>query len=70
MLCSSRDRRDIDVIRDNHKFLWKNESEDSFSWEQKLAKRYWDKLFREYCVTDLSQYKMKKVKLAFRATYV
>ena len=29
--------------------------------EKNLAKRYWDKLFKEYCITDLSRYKENKV---------
>ena len=26
-----------------------------------LAKKYYDKLFKEYCITDLSRYKENKV---------
>lgn len=28
---------------------------------ERLAKRYWDKLFKEYCLVDLSRYKEDKV---------
>jgi protein FRA10AC1 len=31
------------------------------SWETKLAKKYYDKLFKEYCICDLSRYKENKV---------
>jgi hypothetical protein len=27
--CSSRDRNDMDVIRENHKFVWDDEDDDS-----------------------------------------
>ncbi|XP_050121365.1 uncharacterized protein LOC126598995 isoform X4 [Malus sylvestris] len=27
------------------------------SWEQRLVKRYYDKLFKEYCIADMSHYK-------------
>ena len=27
-----------------------------------MAKKYYDKLFKEYCITDLSRYKENKVK--------
>lgn len=35
---------------------------DSFcSREKELAKKYYDKLFKEYCIADLSRYKENKV---------
>lgn len=60
---TSKDKTDLDIIRENHKFLW-NEEEEEKSWEKRLAKKYYDKLFKEYCITDLSRYKENKV--AFR----
>jgi hypothetical protein len=32
-----------------------------FCREQRLAKKYHDKLFKEYCIADLSRYKENKV---------
>jgi protein FRA10AC1 len=32
-----------------------------FTREKRLAKKYYDKLFKEYCITDLSRYKENKV---------
>ncbi|XP_077293597.1 protein FRA10AC1 homolog [Arctopsyche grandis] len=61
---TSRDKRDIDVIRENHRFLWDDESADT--WEKQLAKKYYDKLFKEYCICDLSRYKENKVALRWR----
>ncbi|KAK0422519.1 hypothetical protein QR680_007620 [Steinernema hermaphroditum] len=61
----SRDKNDFDVIRENHKFLWDSADED-LSWEARLAKRYYDKLFKEYCIADLSRYKENKVALRWR----
>lgn len=57
---TSKDRTDYDVIRENHRFLWDDDELDS--WEKQLAKRYYDKLFKEYCICDLSRYKDNKVK--------
>lgn len=34
----------------------------SSSREKELAKKYYDKLFKEYCIADLSRYKENKVK--------
>jgi len=59
------DKRDIDVIRDHHRFLWtENEAEES--WEVQLAKRYYDKLFKEYCIIDLSRYKENQFGMRWR----
>lgn len=60
---TSKDRNDHDVLRDNHKFLWdeKDEAAIESSWELQLAKKYYDKLFKEYCICDLSRYKENKV---------
>nr|CDJ96349.1 Folate-sensitive fragile site protein Fra10Ac1 domain containing protein [Haemonchus contortus] len=49
---TSKDRTDYDVLRDNHKFLWSEEDEAavSTSWEARMAKKYYDKLFKGYRV--------------------
>ncbi|CAH0719996.1 unnamed protein product, partial [Brenthis ino] len=62
---TSRDRTDIDIIRENHKFLWEDD-EVADTWEKQLAKKYYDKLFKEYCICDLSRYKDNKVALRWR----
>ena len=69
---SSKDKRDIDVIRENHQFLWDEDDDDDDdeeggrSWERNLAKKYWDKLYKEYCICDLSRYKENKVAMRWR----
>ncbi|XP_055706166.1 protein FRA10AC1 [Phlebotomus papatasi] len=60
-----RGKTDLDVIRENHQFLW-DENEKNLSWERQLAKSYYSKLFREYCICDLSQYKKNQVGLRWR----
>ncbi|KAK0041344.1 protein FRA10AC1 [Biomphalaria pfeifferi] len=62
---TSKDKTDADVIRENHQFLW-DETDNSLSWEKKLAKRYYDKLFKEYCIADLSRYKENKIGMRWR----
>lgn len=59
------DRRDVDIIRQHHKFLW-DESDTGDSWEVQLARRYYDKLFKEYCIVDLSRYKENKIGMRWR----
>ncbi|XP_064603089.1 protein FRA10AC1 homolog [Liolophura sinensis] len=63
---SSGDKTDFDVIRENHRFLWNEEEDSEDSWEKRLAKKYYDKLFKEYCIADLSRYKENKVGMRWR----
>ncbi|ESO07174.1 hypothetical protein HELRODRAFT_110669 [Helobdella robusta] len=59
---SSKDKTDFDVIKEHHKFLWdEDECETQKSWEKRLAKKYYDKLYKEYCIADLTYYKHNKV---------
>jgi protein FRA10AC1 len=58
-------KTDRDVIYENMKFIW-NEEDQPTSWEEKLAKRYYDKLYREYCICDLSRFKENKIANRFR----
>lgn len=65
----SKYKRDIDVVRENHRFLWEDDegeeiSEKDLKWEQRVAKKYWDKLFTEYAICDLTYF--KKNRIAFR----
>lgn len=62
---TSRDKKDIDVIRENHQFLWES-SDAPDTWERQLAKKYYDKLFKEYCICDLSHNKENKVGMRWR----
>ncbi|GFR99091.1 protein FRA10AC1 homolog [Elysia marginata] len=63
---TSRDKNDLDVVREHHKFLWDEEEDAGLSWEKRLAKKYWDKLFKEYCIADLSRYKENKIGMRWR----
>ncbi|XP_068111169.1 protein FRA10AC1 [Hyperolius riggenbachi] len=59
-------KTDLDVIRENHRFLWQEDDEEEMTWEKRLAKKYYDKLFKEYCIADLSKYKEKKFGFRWR----
>lgn len=63
---TSRDKTDYDVIRENHKFLWDQDNDEPETWGARLAKKYYDKLFKEYCIADLTYYKENKVALRWR----
>ncbi|XP_078269015.1 protein FRA10AC1 [Rhinoraja longicauda] len=60
------DKTDQDVIKENHRFLWTDNDEADMNWEKTLAKKYYDKLFKEYCIADLSQYKHNKIGFRWR----
>ncbi|XP_034564692.1 protein FRA10AC1 [Notolabrus celidotus] len=62
----TNDKTDLDVLRENHRFLWRDEDEDDMTWEKELAKKYYDKLFKEYCIADLSRYKENKFGFRWR----
>ncbi|EYU29031.1 hypothetical protein MIMGU_mgv1a016564mg [Erythranthe guttata] len=49
---SSRDalpvKTDQDTLREGYRFIRSEEDDMNPSWEQRLVKRYYDKLFKEY----------------------
>ncbi|XP_012259837.2 protein FRA10AC1 isoform X2 [Athalia rosae] len=63
---TSRDKTDADVLREQHRFLWDDDTEVPNDWETRLAKKYYDKLFKEYCIADLIYYKKNQVALRWR----
>lgn len=63
---SSKDKKDVDVIREHHQFLWHEDDAVDSLWEKRIAKKYYDKLFKEYCICDLSRYKENKVAMRWR----
>lgn len=60
----------MDVLKANHRFLWngdeQEEAECAKNWERRLAKKYYDKLFREFAIADLSFYQQGKLALRWR----
>lgn len=39
-------RTDADALREHHRFIHSNEDTEDTSWEARLAKRYYDRLFK------------------------
>ncbi|KAG2197323.1 hypothetical protein INT47_012753 [Mucor saturninus] len=52
-----------DIIQENHKFV---RTEEDTTWEQRVAKKYYDKLFKEYAICELKYYKEGKIALRWR----
>ncbi|GBG69778.1 hypothetical protein CBR_g4609 [Chara braunii] len=49
-----------------YRFLRMEEDDADGSWDKQLAKRYDDKLYKEYCLADMSRYKESKIGLRWR----
>ena len=43
------------------RFIRTDEDNDERDYAKRLAKKYYDKLFKEYCLADLSRYREGKV---------
>eukprot|EP00252_Welwitschia_mirabilis_P025923 TRINITY_DN8279_c0_g1_i2.p1 TRINITY_DN8279_c0_g1~~TRINITY_DN8279_c0_g1_i2.p1 ORF type:complete len:289 (-),score=55.86 TRINITY_DN8279_c0_g1_i2:271-1014(-) len=59
-------KTDQDTLREAYRFIRSEEDDQGMSWEQRLAKRYYDKLFKEYCIADMSRYKEGKIGFRWR----
>ncbi|KAI4302520.1 hypothetical protein MLD38_038254 [Melastoma candidum] len=63
---NARIRTDHDTLREGYRFIRSEEDDWDSSWEQRLVKRYYDKLFKEYCIADMTKYKTGKIGLRWR----
>jgi protein FRA10AC1 len=43
-----------------------DENDTEISWEQRIAKRYYEKLFKEYAICDLKRYKEGRIAMRWR----
>ncbi|KAH7290536.1 hypothetical protein KP509_30G052500 [Ceratopteris richardii] len=60
-------KTDQDTLRETYRFIRTEEDDSDNTWEQRLAKRYYDKLFKEYCIADMSHYKDGKIGMRWRS---
>ncbi|EFJ41245.1 alpha-1,2-mannosidase [Volvox carteri f. nagariensis] len=63
---AARIRTDADALREHHRFIRSDADNESSSWEARLAKRYYDRLFKEYAIVDLTYYKQSKLGMRWR----
>jgi protein FRA10AC1 len=61
----SKDKTEYEILRDNHQFIW-SEDQELVSWGQRIAKKYYDQLFKEYCISDMSRFKENKFGMRWR----
>jgi protein FRA10AC1 len=58
---------DAHVVRDTFRFLRDDEEDAALgAWESRVARRYYDKLFREYIVADLSRWRERRLGARWR----
>lgn len=66
------DRNDWDVLKDTHRFLREDEEPTraktaSAPYEDEVAKKYYDSLFKDYVIADLKHYKRGDVAMRWRS---
>ncbi|KAI8346779.1 folate-sensitive fragile site protein Fra10Ac1-domain-containing protein [Blakeslea trispora] len=54
-----------DILHENHKFV-RSDLDDDSSWGQRVAKKYYDRLFKEYALCDLKYYRESRIALRWR----
>jgi len=53
-----RGRTDWDVLKENHRFIRDDEDSGDVSWEERLARAYESKLFKEFALVSPSSFFM------------
>eukprot|EP00041_Stephanoeca_diplocostata_P005043 m.55133 g.55133 ORF g.55133 m.55133 type:complete len:189 (-) comp15536_c0_seq2:191-757(-) len=59
-------KNDFDIIAEEQRFVWTQDDEANMTWEKQQAHKYYSKLFKEYCLADLSRYKQGQIALRWR----
>ncbi|KAG0174241.1 hypothetical protein DFQ30_005283 [Apophysomyces sp. BC1015] len=57
-------KTEYEILREHHQFIRDDDSETT--WEHRVAKKYYDKLFKEYAICELKYYKQGKIALRWR----
>ncbi|BEJ02707.1 hypothetical protein CcaverHIS631_0705020 [Cutaneotrichosporon cavernicola] len=59
-------RSEWDVLKQHHRFVRDDEEPADVSWEERLARAYESKLFKEFALIDLKHFKSKRLALRWR----
>ncbi|KAJ7145133.1 folate-sensitive fragile site protein Fra10Ac1-domain-containing protein [Mycena crocata] len=64
----STGKTEFEILKESHKFLREEDGkgQQPLSWDEQLASKYYDSLFREYAVCDLKHYKSGNFALRWR----
>ncbi|KAG0241192.1 hypothetical protein BGW41_006185 [Actinomortierella wolfii] len=58
--------KELDILHKNHRFLWNDDDATDLSWEQRIAKKYYDRLLKEYALVELKYYKIGRIAMRWR----
>ncbi|WWC88168.1 uncharacterized protein L201_003073 [Kwoniella dendrophila CBS 6074] len=59
-------KSDWDIVKENHRFIREDEEPKDVTWEERVARAYESKLFKEFALIDLKHYKSKQFALRWR----
>jgi len=59
-------KTDWDVLKEEYRFIRTEADNDDTVWAKQFAKSYYDKLFKNYCLANFSQYTTGKVGMRWR----
>ncbi|CAO3571239.1 unnamed protein product [Mortierella alpina] len=59
-------KTELDILHENHRFLRSEDDDRDLTWEQRIAKKYYDKLFKEYALAELKYYKEGRIAMRWR----
>lgn len=62
----AKQMNDHDVLMHEQRFVWRNSDLNDMTNEQRFAYDYYSRLFKEYCLVDLSRYKTGGIALRWR----
>ncbi|KAF8843779.1 hypothetical protein BDN67DRAFT_945002 [Paxillus ammoniavirescens] len=57
---------EFDILKASHKFLRDDTEAEASTWNDQLAKKYYDSLYREFAICDLKHYKSGNFALRWR----
>ncbi|KAF9203633.1 hypothetical protein BGZ49_006198 [Haplosporangium sp. Z 27] len=55
-----------DILIKNHRFLRSEDDDQDLTWEKRIAKKYYDKLYKEYALVELKYYKEGRIAMRWR----
>ena len=61
---------DLEALKVHHEFVRDDEKDReqlNYSWEKRMARKFYNKLFKEFALIDLSRYKEGKIGLRWRS---
>jgi len=61
-----KSKTELDVLKEHHKFIRDNATGQPTSWEDSVALRWYNKLFKEFALIDLKHYKTGQISLRWR----